>query len=38
MPRIRQHTEPPCAIGENELNRFAGIVGNREWMHADIAD
>ena len=38
MARIGQYPEPPRAISENKLNRFASIVRNREWMHANIAD
>lgn len=38
MTRVGQHAQSPGAIGKDKLHRFAGIVRNRKWMHADIAD
>jgi hypothetical protein len=38
MARIRQHTQSPGAIAEDELHWLAGIVRNRKRMDADIAD
>ncbi len=35
---VCQHPQPPATIGQDELNRLAGIMGYGEGLDAEIAD